>query len=149
MPKILLFLALFIALFLSGCSNDEGKKENKRLSIEITQALLREKFDYLDLSVLSKTDWDRVCIIAPYALAEDVEKQIGFKWDGLFNTGRGNEGVVSLLFIKDKTVVEFIVHPRYEGDFLGSHGCISREDAKFVKLEDKNGWLKLTQKMNN
>ncbi len=149
MPKILLFSTLFTALFLSSCSNDEAKKENKLLSIEITQALLREKFDYLDLSVLSKTDWDRVCLIAPYALREHIQKQIGFTWDGFSNTGIGNDSVVSLLFIKDKTVVEFVVHPRYEGDFLGSHACISRENAKFVKLEEKDNWVKLVQKMSN
>ena len=135
-----------MALFLSSCSNEEGKKENIMLSREITQTLLKEEFVFLDLSILSKKVWDRICVIGPYATSELIEKQIGFKWDGLLNTGIDDENVASLLFIKDKTVVEFIVHPRHEGDFLGSHGCISREDAKFVKLEEVNSWIKLVQK---
>jgi hypothetical protein len=100
-----------------------------------------------NLTKISDKDWDSVCIIPPYATNDYVEKQIGFNWNGLDDTERGNDGISLLLFIKNKVVVEYVQHPRNKGDFLGvSTSCIPRKNAKLVKLESNDNWIHLAEK---
>lgn len=77
--KEFIFSFLVKTLLVTGCKNAEQQKENKQLSLKIESVLNQKNFDFLDLTKVSYKDWDRVCIVGPYASNEHVEKQIGFK----------------------------------------------------------------------
>ena len=147
LSKITLILIFSTALLFTGCKNAEQQKENKQISVKIEAALNQKNFNYLDLTKVSDKDWDKICVIETYTPNEYVESKIGFKWNGLDGIDRISGKFSLLLFIKNKTVIEYVQHPRVKGDFLNANiGCVPRDEANFIVLDSSDNWKHLTLK---
>lgn len=101
---------IFLASFLLSCSNPENDLIN---SIENELTVTKGK----NINLANATDfkWERICIIGPYYSQEYQDKTLGFKAQLLVT---GNDGVSTLVFIKNNKILSYINHPRNKGDFL-------------------------------
>ena len=88
---------------------------------------------FIDLKAAVPSDWDRVCFVGPYQDEAFVEKTLGFSWPAERKTSiEDNDGITVLLFVKDRSVLAHVEHPRDHGDFNELEGqCFSPEDATF------------------
>jgi len=87
--------------------------------------------------------WDRVCIFGPYSDQKAVHLTLGFDWPELSKSViEANDGIALLLFLKGSNVLEWVEHPRRDGDFTNlSRQCFFREQAIFEHLTNpKKGY---------
>lgn len=71
---------------------------------------------------------------------------LGFDWNVESQTSiRSNDGITLLLFVRDNDVVEYVEHPRNQGDFSNlTMQCFLREKATFVQQQrPTEGWAGL------
>ena len=87
----------------------------------------------IDLKAAVPSDWDRVCFVGPYQDDAFVEKTLGFSWPAERKTSiEDSDGITLLVFVKNRSVLAHVEHPRDHGDFNELEGqCFSPEDARF------------------
>ncbi len=138
-----LLIATLFALVLQGCDAPD-----KSLSQKIVSQFDNESSITIDLRHVVASDWDRFCVIGPYATDKSIEERLGFHWDGLSkSTIGGNDSINLLVFIKSNSVVAFTEHPRGKGDFLEMNPkCLPRTDAVLMKQKGKDDWVQLVTK---
>lgn len=134
-----------IALLLVVCALAGCDSADRSISDGIAHQVSSASMGLVDLRVLRVPDWQRMCVIGPYATNETIERRLGFKWDGTGKSSIGsNDGIYVLTFIKGNEVVAYTEHPRNKGDFLEfSPPCLQREDAVLIKAVDESGWIQL------
>jgi hypothetical protein len=121
---------------LAGCEN--------RTSASIAAQFEASGRKSIDLASVVPGQWDRVCIIGPYATDELISNIIGFKWSTRMRSGIGGDDQIALLlFIHDREVEQYIEHPRGSGDFVGAVGCHKKENAKFINVPVSPEWQQL------
>ena len=78
--------------------------------------------------------WEEVCVLGPSSDNITANNTLGFDWNAESKTSiRSNEGISLLVFVKDGDVVEYVEHPRADGDFSRESGkCFAREESAFV-----------------
>lgn len=91
----------------------------------------------VDLAKAFEGDWERVCILAPYADNAAARAALGFDWDAEGKTAiHGNDGIALLLFVHAGKVAAFAEHPRNLGDFASLPGqCFPRAQARFYQRQ--------------
>lgn len=131
-----------LACMLLGCDSS-----NDRISQELADQVAAPS-KTIDFRLLKAPEWERICVVGPYANNEMIERQLGFKWDGLGKTSIGsNDGIHLITFIRANEVVAYIEHPRSQGDFVElMPRCFSKEKAVLRKVGDKSGWVQLKSK---
>jgi hypothetical protein len=111
--------------------------------------VIRTNKDFVYLKNLTDFEWERVCIVFPYAEKKDVEKILGFKYgdyDKLYWIA--NESIITLLFVDERQNVTPLRLRRwkmldYGADYYGSKGrkyerehtyggCVIKNNAQFV-----------------
>ena len=95
----------------------------------------------IDLMKAVPTTWDKVCILGPYSGDEEAEQILGFKWPVERRTSiEDSDGIALLLFVQNDSVVEYIEHPRDQGDFsMLDSQCFRSSNAKFRAVNDSSG----------
>jgi len=120
---------------LCGCSDP--------MSASIAEQLSASKGQRVDLGSAIEGNWDRVCVLGPYSTDADAAEALGFSWpaEALTDIAR-NDGISLLVFVREKSVLKFVEHPRGSGDFSNLRGrCFARESAKFVQIaHPTKGW---------
>nr|WP_312580094.1 hypothetical protein [Sedimentibacter sp.] len=96
---ILVAIAGYLAIGNPVILISNNKLENSIKSIDAEIIKLNEVVPF---------DWDIVYTFGPYASKESIEKIVGFKSDDI-KENYINEGMVHLLFVKDKKVVASIL----------------------------------------
>ena len=100
----------------------------------------------IDLMQAVPITWDKLCILGPYSGDEEAERTLGFKWPAERRTSiENNDGIALLLFVQNNSVVEYIEHPRDQGDFapLASQ-CFKSSNAKFkIVTDSRKNWVYL------
>ena len=100
----------------------------------------------IDLLQAVPTAWDKVCVLGPYSGDEEAERTLGFKWPAERRTSiEDSDGIALLLFVQKNSVVEYIEHPRDQGDFsrLASQ-CFKSSHANFkVVTDSQKNWVYL------
>jgi hypothetical protein len=100
----------------------------------------------VDLAVAVPGNWNRVCVLGPYSTDTVAAETLGFEWSAetLTDIGR-SEGASLLVFVRRKTVLNYVEHPRRSGDFSNLTGrCFSHGNAKFVQVDQPtDGWAGL------
>ena len=101
---------IFLASFILSCSSPGNDLIN---SIESELTVTKG----ININLANATDfkWERICIIGPYYTQEYQDKIFDFKAQLL---ATGNDGVSTLVFIKNNKILSYINHPRSKGDFL-------------------------------
>jgi hypothetical protein len=128
-------LVLLLLAALCGCRSQD--------SAAITHNLLRSERRAVDLSAAVPGDWDRVCILGPYADNEKAAQTLGFPWAAETLTDiHQNDGMSVLVFVRVNAVVKHVEHARGSGDFSSLSGrCYPKDRAKFVQvIRQGNGW---------
>lgn len=125
----LLFLFAFLIIF-SGCSSPEDH-ESKNLEKYI-QDPSWQTFDFSN----SFNDWNSLCFLGPYTTQDAQDKTIGFHSELV---ATDDDGLITLIFLKNKTIKNHFQHPRNKGDFIKEIGkCFSKEDSSFIKVNTEN-----------
>ncbi len=89
-------------------------------------------------------EWDRVYTFGPYQSKESIEDIIGFESADI-KANNINEGMVHLLFVKDKKVVSSILaYSQNLGYSINFASEVSFEDNAEFNVDKMNGVTKLT-----
>jgi hypothetical protein len=133
LPSALILVVL--AFMLQGCDSPD-----KTISRQIVVQLYSKSATTIDLRNVANGDWDRFCVIGPYALNDSIEKRLGFKWDALSKSSIGGNDTINLLvFIKEDAVIAYTEIPRNKGDFLELNPkCIPKANSLLSIRKDKN-----------
>ncbi|MBU3145664.1 hypothetical protein [Clostridium sp. CF012] len=95
-------ISLIMALTYMIIGNPIVIVNNKKLQREI----IKVNSDYVELNKIVPFEWDTVFTLEPYTSKEQIEEIIGFKSNSIQETV--SEGMVQLLFVKDKRVVSSV-----------------------------------------
>lgn len=121
-------LSLFYILFVKS----NITKENIDLKNQIIKSI--DSSTYLDLSEITKFDWDNLFVFNPYSNPKDILKDEKVTtYNKIFNISH-DENIVMLGFIKDDKLVEFINLPRMYGYKLTSNSILKKDDSIFKIL---------------
>lgn len=129
--------ALLILATCVGCTN---------YSAEISNQFKSTGRESIDLVKAVPSQWDRVCVLGPYMGNAQAEETLGFAWPVESRTRiEDNDGISLLMFVRGNSVVEYIEHPRNEGDFAELDGlCFKPTEAKFRRVEGlPDNWPRL------
>ena len=95
-------ISLIMALTYMIIGNPIVIINNQKLQREVTEV----NSDYVELNEIVPFEWDTVYTFEPYTSKEQIEDIIGFKSNSIQETV--SEGMVQLLFVKDKKVVSSV-----------------------------------------
>jgi hypothetical protein len=87
--------------------------------------------------------WEEVCVLGPRADNITASNTLGFDWNAEGKTSiQTNERISLLVFVKDGDVLDYVEHPRADGDFSRVSGrCFAREESGFVhEAIPASGW---------
>ncbi len=151
MKKIIyiIILLIIITIFLKFKGYNDIKLNNENLQ----KAITRIKEDEAALNDVVPFEWERLYTFKPYTTKEDIESIIGFKSQYISETI--NEGMVQLIFIKDKKIVSNVLsyadNLGYSIDFYDGisvyNEILYKDNVKFnVKFD--NGILYLKKSIN-
>lgn len=120
-------ILLAITMTLTACDRESASP--------ITDHFLASGRNSIDLTLAVSGNWDRVCILGPYSRDSEAAETLGFQWpvETLTNISY-SDGVSLLIFVQDKSVINYVEHPRNNGDFSYLTGrCFLNGSAKFVR----------------
>lgn len=95
-------ISVIIALAYMIIGNPIVLVNNQKLQREVTAI----NSDYVELNKIVPFGWDTVYTFDPYTSKERIEDVIGFRSSSIQETV--SEGIVQLLFVKDKKVVSSV-----------------------------------------
>lgn len=129
-PRHVLSFLLFLFLFL-GCEAPVSK-----ISEELTRQFQASGRSFVNLAEVVPAPWEKVCILGPFSDNKAVATTLGFDWPEISKSSiETDKDIALLLFVNGNKVVEFVDHPRRDGDFTNlSRQCYSRQRAIFVHL---------------
>lgn len=125
-------LTLALAV-LAGCGNSASSSIADQFSASGRQSV--------DLASAVTGNWERVCVLGPYATDAVAAETLGFNWpaETLTEISR-RDGISLLIFVRGTSVINHVEHPRDSADFSNLTGrCFSRSSARFVARPVK-GW---------
>ena len=132
--RIKIIVSFCLMLFVEmGCDAQISK-----VSEELTRQFQASGRSFVNLAEVLPTPWDKMCILGPYSDGKAVNMTLGFDWpDWPKSSVETNDGVALLLFLKGGKVLEWVEHPRRDGDFTNlSRQCFSREKSIFEHLNN-------------
>ena len=97
----------------------------------------------VDLAAAVPGNWDRVCVVGPYSSDAVAAQTLGFEWPAETLTDiERDDGISLLVFVRDKSAIDYVEHSRGSGDFSNLTGrCFSHTKAKFVQVaKPVKGW---------
>lgn len=119
------------------------KKHEKYFERSLIAAIKSEK-GFVYLKNLTDFEWERICVIPPYADKEDIDKVLGFEYDDYKKLFWINdEGFITFLFIKDGKVIPLrLVRKPLEVDYhvdYDTHNarCTNINKAKLIFYDTK------------
>lgn len=114
---------------LAGCD-----RPGRNVSREIGRQFQLSGDGSVNLAQAVPGPWDEVCVLAPYSDNTTARQTLGFGWNAEAKTSiHTNEGIALLVFVKDGDVLDYVEHPRGDGDFSNLGGkCFAREESAFV-----------------
>ena len=136
MKLSVLILALLAA---TGCREEGASAVQARLDSAVASGA--KSFDFGSDPAF---DWDRMFVFHPYTSQAEVESALGFKWPDYEDSSIAmSDGVVLILFVKDRSVVDWY-EQRRTIDFTGlAHGVgYDRSDTTFA-IDRSTGRIEL------
>ncbi len=120
-----------LVLIQAGC-----EPSHSDVSEELTRQFQASGRSFVDLAEVLPSPWEKVCIIGPYSDRKSVNTTLAFDWPEMSQSSiETNNEIGLLLFLKGGKVVEWMEHPRRDGDFTNlSRQCFPRDKAIFEHL---------------
>lgn len=132
MKTTILIITLF--LFLSCSNGDKVKEINLNLS-NITED------SSFSLDSINTSDWDSVYILTPYAIVPSNEYQIQESTQKMLQDLTLFDSQCTLLFIKDKALINYSSVPRNIADFADIKGNNTFHSKQIYKLDNARNVL--------
>lgn len=128
-----LMVFCILGLYQAGC-----EPPHSNVSEELTRQFQASGRSFVNLADVLPSPWEKVCIMGPYSDRKSVDTTLGFEWPDLPKTViETNNDIALLLFLKGGKVVEWVEHPRRDGDFTNlSRQCFQRDQAMFEHLSN-------------
>lgn len=122
-------LVLLMLAALAACD-----RPGRKLSQEIGRQFQLSGDGSVNLAQAVPGPWDHVCVLAPYSDNTAARNALGFAWNAEARTSiHTNDGIALLVFVRDGDVLDYVEHPRGDGDFSNLGGkCFAREESAFV-----------------
>ena len=137
-------MSLLLLASLAGCG-----RPGADISREIARQFQLSDGGSVNLAQAVPGAWDEVCVLGPRSDNIVAANTLGFDWNAEARSSIEDSDTISLLvFIKDGDVVEYVEHPRADGDFSRESGrCFAREASVFVHDPmPAKGWPGLVSK---
>ena len=137
-------VSLVVLAALSGCG-----RPGADISREISRQFHLSGDGSVNLAMAVPRPWEEVCVLAPYADNIAASNTLGFDWNAESKTSiHSDDGIALLIFVKDGDVLDYVEHPRADGDFSRLGGkCFAREESMFVHESiPLKGWPGLVSK---
>ena len=137
-------VSLLMLAALSACD-----RPGANISREIARQFQLSGGLSVNLALAVARPWEEVCVLAPYSDNITASNTLGFDWNAESKTSiQFNDGIALLVFVKDGDVLEYVEHPRADGDFSRLGGkCFAREESMFVhEAIPEKGWPGLVSK---
>jgi hypothetical protein len=135
---------LLLASLLAGCG-----RPGAELSREIARQFQLSGGGSVNLAQAVPGPWEEVCVLGPRSDNIVAGNTLGFDWNAQARTSiEDNDNIALLVFVKDGEVLEYVEHPRADGDFSRLSGkCFAREESVFVhEAIPAKGWPGLVSK---
>lgn len=125
-------LIIAAASLLAGCSKPTVSNQLNKL-IEASAG------GPISFKNIGPAEWDRVCFLHPYSNNARAAEVLGFPWNAEGKTSiRTNDGINVIVFVKGDAVVDYVEHPRNQGDFASvDPRCIVRDQSVIIRNGDK------------
>lgn len=137
----IIVISLIVALTYIAIGNPIVFVNNQKLKREV----IAVNSDNVELNEIVPFDWDMVYTFEPYTSKEQIEDVIGFKSNSIQETV--SEGMVQLLFVKDKKVVCSVCgYSSTLGYRINFFGRIMYTDNAVFSVERDSGIVRLTYK---
>ena len=122
-------VALLALACLAACS-----RPGAEVSREIARQYHLSGGGSVNLAQAVPGQWEQVCVLGPRSDNAAARDTLGFGWNAESRTSiRTSERIALLVFVKDGEVVDYVEHPRADGDFARVGGkCFAREESSFV-----------------
>lgn len=137
-------LPLLVVAALAGCD-----RPNDAISREIARHFQLSGDGSVNLAQAVPGQWEEVCVLGPHADNVAAGNTLGFDWNVESKSSiHTNDAIALLVFVKDGEVLDFVEHPRGDGDFSRLGGkCFAREESAFVHEPiPAKGWPGLVSK---
>lgn len=117
MKKVLQTLIILTLISLS-CYNNEDKVD-LTYKDAIKNFVKQKDADTIIINNMTDFVWDRMYIFSPYSPPQRVNDALGFQWDKYKEIGFcQKEHAVLFVFIRNYTVIDWIIVPRSKSDYL-------------------------------
>ena len=123
------FLFLLAVALLAACG-----RPGADISREIARQFQLSGGGSVNLAQAVPGPWEEVCIFGPYSDNIAASNALGFDWNAESKTSILSDDSISLLvFVRDGNVLDYVEHPRADGDFSRVSGkCFARDASAFV-----------------
>lgn len=121
------------ALALAGCGRDAASAEDAWPELETAVQRAAQSGEPVELvDAVGDRRWDRLYVFGPYTPRTEINRRLGFGWDG--TTAIENQDAVQLLLLVDgKRVTRAVDLPRGRADFSCLAGApVKRKDELVV-----------------
>ncbi len=129
---------LLLLLILPACDST-----TPTITEEITRQFQSSGRTFVNLEKVVPNAWDKVCILGPYSTLKHVYDTLGFDWPlEMLSSISTDDSIALLLFVENQEVIQFVEHPRRDGDFANlSRQCVARNKSTFYHLTNPpKGW---------
>lgn len=141
MKRLLVIGMLFLTLF--SCQYFNSLHSDNTLTEKI-EAEFKSDSEIIDLTKLNSFEWNKLLILGPYSVIDNVEKELNLDLENIRENGiEYSDSINLVIFLKDGKSVKISEVSRGIGDFTNLTEIIEKRKAKFVKTE--NGQNKLAE----
>lgn len=129
--------AVAIVFYIAGCGRGESSFVKKLH--RSGEAALAATDTAINVPLITQFEWDTLFIFSPYTSINQIQTQLGYKWEEAERTGIDwTETFYLLVFTKDGKVVRHYKFPRTLGDFQNTEGAnaFTKEMAIFEVKRD-------------
>ena len=132
----------FVSL-LAGC-NSTATQTRDTLTDQLESSV-----ETIDLADIGSSDWERLCVLAPYSTNESAIAQFGFDWDAEGETGiEQRDDVYIIVFADQENVLSHIEMPRHPRELINSSiSCLERSDSTIIWSAEE-GWEAVANQNN-
>ncbi|WP_103072528.1 hypothetical protein [Aquimarina sediminis] len=129
LKKLNILIATLLLTFISCQKESDQLKPDSVLAKKI-EAAFKSKSETVDLQKHTDFEWDSIVIFGPYSGMDNAELNLSNIQE---NLNLSNDGIHTIVFLKDNTSVKFVELSRLIGDFKDIKTQIPKEKATFLK----------------
>ena len=137
------FVILAFVSLLAGC-NSTATQTRDTLTDQLESSV-----ETIDLADIGSSDWERLCVLAPYSTNESAIAQFGFDWDAESETSiERRDDVYIVVFADQENVISHVEMPRQSRELINSSiSCLERSNSTIAWSVD-DGW-EVVENQNN